>query len=176
MLHRYSFKQILDRGEGIMKEILGSHGKYWIYEDGRVYNKVRDVFVTPIISKKGWPVVPLELPHGVYTYLLITLMADHYIPKISGYAGYKYKDGNPLNNHFSNIERTLSRIRAKPFRGGFIRKGSKNPMSKLTESQVAEIKHLSRNTDTLQKDIAKKFGISTATVSSIKTGRARGAY
>lgn len=45
--------------------------------------------------------------------------------------------------------------------------GSRNPMAKLTESQVADIRN---DTDSVA-DIAAKYGVSVATIYSIRSGR-----
>jgi group I intron endonuclease len=49
--------------------------------------------------------------------------------------------------------------------------GSKHKLAKLTEIQVLEIITLCKNTTMFQKEIAKMFGVSRLTISSILTGR-----
>ena len=53
-------------------------------------------------------------------------------------------------------------------------KGSANPMAKLTEDDVAEIKRLLRTTRVSQVAIAKRFNVSHVTVNRINSGQVWG--
>ena len=82
-----------------------------------------------------------------------------------------HADGDPANNHFSNLRWATSKEnQADKVIHGRTNRGERHGHSKLTESDVHEIRNLISQGDT-QQDIAEKFGVSRGTISKIKRGR-----
>lgn len=78
-----------------------------------------------------------------------------------------HTDGDEGNNELSNLRYdTKSENQIDIYRYG-----SKSSQGKLNPDEVAEIRHLLKNTNLYQRDIAKKYGIAQQTVSEINTGR-----
>lgn len=129
------------------------------------------------LNKRGYPCVSLydgsnrKLPKKVHHLVLEAFVG----PKLPN-TECRHLDGNKTNNHVSNLrwgtqeENRLDNKRlGVSSRPKTINKGSKHPMSKLTEEKVVEIRRLLGKEK--QKDIAKKFGISPSVISAIKCGR-----
>jgi len=86
-------------------------------------------------------------------------------------------DGDKLNNALWNLEwctKSENHLHAHKIglKGNNLKpiKGSKNGNSKLTEGQVKDIIN-QRNNKVPRKVLAKKYGVSITTISSITTGR-----
>lgn len=79
-----------------------------------------------------------------------------------------HNDGNPLNNHLSNLRwDTASNNQRDRVKHGTSNRGERCAAAKLTEAQALAI--LSDNR--VQSVIAKDYGVLQNTVSRIKTGR-----
>jgi hypothetical protein len=79
-------------------------------------------------------------------------------------------DGNPLNNHISNLRwDTGSGNMADCLLHGTRLLGEHHPNSKLKADQVREIRKL-RATGMYQKDLARRFGVSNATIQDLLNG------
>jgi hypothetical protein len=86
-------------------------------------------------------------------------------------AEVRHKDGNPANNHASNLEYGTHHDNMLDIdKHGRRRRGENVPMAKTTNQQVLEMVSLC-NQGMRQKDVAKKYGVSPITVSRIVTGR-----
>jgi len=78
-----------------------------------------------------------------------------------------HNDGNPFNNHISNIRwATHKENCADKIAHGTNQAGEKNPRSKLTDIDVANIWKLYRNGAT-QTSIAKTFAVDRTTIGAI---------
>lgn len=103
--------------------------------------------------------------HGVHR-----LVADAFLPRVEGKDYVNHKDGCKTNNSVENLEWcTKSENTRHAFATGLKTpaRGEKHGMVKLTELQVAEIREAIQRGET-GVSIAKRFGISTTNVSSIK--------
>lgn len=103
--------------------------------------------------------------HGVHR-----LVADAFLPRVEGKDYVNHKDGCKTNNSVENLEWcTKSENTRHAFATGLKKpaRGEKHGMVKLTEAQVAEIRAALDSGET-GVAIAKRFGISTTNVSSIK--------
>lgn len=116
---------------------------------------------------------------GGYLYCMVDYK-NLYIHQIIAVAGglnpvgntVNHIDGNKLNNSFSNLEvMSLSDNVKESYRQGL---QETSRQTKLTDSQVIEIKTLLSKGNHLQKEIAEIYGVSKSTISQIKTGTSRG--
>lgn len=82
-----------------------------------------------------------------------------------------YRDGNPLNDHVSNIGwKTKSEsVRTARNRHRYSHKGESNGMAKLGNLQVKEIRILLEKGNPVKK-ISEDYGVSVDTVRRIKNG------
>lgn len=84
-------------------------------------------------------------------------------------ATVNHKDGNKLNNHFSNLEyatRSENQIHAYEVGLQKRQRGAQRPMSKLTELQVLRV----IETKEKVKDLAVEFGVSESLLYMLRTG------
>lgn len=80
-------------------------------------------------------------------------------------------DGNPRNNHISNLRWATRRENAQDtIAHGTVLRGSKNGKALFTEDDVRRIKKL-RASGTSNKALAAEYGVSKCTISSIWVGR-----
>lgn len=100
------------------------------------------------------------------------LIAKHFIPNPDNKPHINHKDGNPLNNHVSNLEWCTHKENMQHgFRTGLINNsGEKNGQSKLTQKQVLEIKERLADGES-QYSISKDYPVSRSCILGIKTGR-----
>lgn len=84
-----------------------------------------------------------------------------------------HKDGNPSNNMINNLEWTTPKENSDHAMLFGLHKmhGENNPNNKLTEDQVKEICELIQSGQYFDTEIAKKYGVSYATISDIHKGK-----
>lgn len=87
-----------------MKEVVG-FPMYTLYEDGRVYSKYREAFLTPVVDTgTGYPLVTL-VNEGIRKNKHIhRLLAEHYIPNPENKPQVNHIDGVKTNYELSNLE------------------------------------------------------------------------
>lgn len=91
-------------------------------------------------------------------------------PPASGESDVAHFDGDRTNNVVPNLRwATRKDNMADAVRHGTNPAGSKNPMSKLKEDQVATIRRLLRNGDD-DRELAKMFGVCVETIRYIRLG------
>lgn len=141
---------------------------YTLYEDGRVYNQTRGVFLKGTSVTKANRYVKI---HVDKFRPLHRLVAEHFIPNPLGLPQVNHIDGNRLNNAASNLEwcsasdNVLHAYAAKLKTNA----GVKNPISKLTEDQVRAI----RRTSGTARQVRDTLGlpVSIAAVKAVRSGK-----
>lgn len=102
------------------------------------------------------------------------LVAEAFIPNSKRLPQINHINGVKSNNHHKNLEWcTPKQNTCHAVMMGLVKpqnKGQDSPVSKLSDSEVREIKKLLATGDT-QKNISQRFGVSQACVSDIKIGR-----
>lgn len=110
----------------------------------------------------------------VITYLVHRLVAQAFIPNPQNKPFINHKDGNPANNHVSNLEWcTHGENMQHAHDTGLIAnnpKGEKHYFSRVNEKQVLEIRKL-KSQGVRSVDIARKFGLHPATIGDITKRR-----
>lgn len=168
--HQYMIKMIKDMVPICYKNV--KEGLYLIDEYGNIYSKYKKDFLSPSKDKDGY--LRIKLSGGSRNnkcYARVaTLVAWTYIGPPSSLIQdptINHKDGNILNNHFSNLE-WIERSKNSSIR---LNKGigENNHEAKLTEQQVHEICHLLIDTNLSYQEICNKYNITKSTISAIKT-------
>lgn len=83
---------------------INKHPSYLIDESGNVWSTKRKVFLKPDVAKLGYRRVTLCDNSITKRYLVHRLVAEAYIPLVSGKDIVNHIDSNPNNNHFTNLE------------------------------------------------------------------------
>lgn len=145
---------------------------YLITENGEVFNKKRQVFIKPWI-RSGYYYISLGAKNK---FAIHRLVAEIYCEGFNLDLDVNHKDGNKLNNHYSNLEwctrsqncqhaydNNLSKRRF----GHSSTVGSKNSMSVLNEEKVTEIRRLYETNQFTYTDLGERYGVNQATIGYI---------
>lgn len=107
-IHRKTVYNILERNTwDHVPEPVRSAGfpNYLVFPDGRIYSSVTDQFITPNIRSNGERVVRIQNSKGKRVVTPVaTLVARGYLGSRSQKPKIVYRDGNPRNTHFTNIQ------------------------------------------------------------------------
>lgn len=161
------------------------NGAYKISETGKVWSSTRKV---PRFNRwKGWDTFLVHSkilkPSKIGCYLEVAivglgriylhkLVALAFIPNIQNKPCCNHKDGNKLNNHFSNLEWVTPKenVQHAVATGLMNNKGSRHGLSKLTEEDIPKIRALLKQ-NIPQAKIAKMFNVGQTTISHINLDR-----
>jgi len=142
---------------------------YLVSERGDIYSELFDTILKPQINKGGY----LQL-----TLYINKVKANHRVHRVVGkvFLGeneglqINHKDGNKLNNHFTNLEYVTSKENHEhAIDNGLMPIGSKKPGAKLDEETVKKIKNLMLN-GLSDGEISGIIGTVTSAVSKIRQG------
>jgi len=138
--------------------------------EGRVFS-VRSIRFIDGMSVGKYRAVAVRHKSGAmvrrYVHRLVAEITHGHIPK-----GLEvcHSDGNPLNNAESNLRwDTRAGNHADKARHGTSAHGERNPMAKLTQSGVAEIRRRVAAGET-QRSLCAEFGVSPMTISRVVRG------
>ena len=79
---------------------VANHELYTLYEDGTVHSGKLDLLLQARQSSNGYLIVTLDGKQLI----VHRLVATHFLPNPYNYSQVNHKDGNKLNNHYSNLE------------------------------------------------------------------------
>ena len=78
---------------------------YDVYEDGKIFSHYRDRFLKPDLTKLGYLQVSLTIDKKLVRYKVHRLVALLFLEEnIENKPTVNHKDGDKLNNHYSNLE------------------------------------------------------------------------
>lgn len=85
-------------------EIYG--GRYTVYEDGRVFSNLRNIFLKKMLTPHGYVYVRLSEKQGdkLTHWVVHRLVATCFIPNPNNYPEVNHMDGDKENNCVSNLE------------------------------------------------------------------------
>jgi hypothetical protein len=171
----------------IWKDIPNYEGLYQVSNKGRVKSLARSVIYTNGVIGNfkerilrtsltlGYPDVVLTRDKKRTTFKVHSIMAVVFLGHTmhSGMT-VNHIDGNRANNNLENLEVVTHKQNMRhAFDIGLLEfYGEKNANSKLSNSQVAEIRELLRKGE-LPKCIALRFGVTASCIYSIKANRIR---
>lgn len=107
----------------IWKDIEGFEGRYQISTWGRVRNAITMCIIKPYSNKKGYLKVGLMKGDKSIKFRVNRLVAQAFIPNPYNLPQVNHKDGNKVNNSFTNLEWTTNAINqehARRLRAGMI--------------------------------------------------------
>lgn len=156
----------------VWKPVVSHPGNYEVSSLGRVRRVLlsggfRFLKISP--DDNGRPRANLSSNYHRRNVLVSGLVAEAFLVERPNGMLVCHRDGNPKNNKWRNLRYgTQASNMQDMLMHGTACIGSKSSMSKLTESDVAEIKRMLR-TNRLS-DISELFNVSVATISMIKNG------
>lgn len=169
----------LENLEGeIWKDIAGYEGLYQISNFGRVksfnglWTKVK--ILKPSLRNNGYIFVTLFKNGKTKMFYIHQLVARAFIPNPENKPTVNHKFGNRLDNYCESLEWvTFAENQQHAFDTGIQKRGAESVFSKLTAEQVLYIRknYKSYDINFSANALARKFGVSTATIYNIIHGK-----
>lgn len=170
--------------EEIWKPIKNYEGLYEISNFGKIRSLDRTVpirnstkFIKGSLRKpqkkdNGYLFVILYKDSKSKNHYIHRLVAKNFIDNPSLKETVNHIDGNKENNNINNLEwSTRSENSIHGFKNGLCKSCEKHYKSKLTNSDVLEIKNILKNTNLTQNEIANIYGVTQSTISAIKLNK-----
>lgn len=140
-------------------------------------SKTRDIarVIKPTIyhnDRHPYPVVSIRVGNDKQrAFSIHRIVMETFNPRPYDGLVCRHLDGNPLNNHLSNLRwgTHAENMRDRIYHGT-IRNGERCNFVKLSDDQVGEIRTRIENGEKM-KDLGKEFGVSRAAISAIHTKR-----
>lgn len=158
--------------------ITNFEGRFWISDHGRImshdHRKDTISFLNPAVDGPGYYNTQLRMKPINKRVRVHVLVGEHFCEMVPVYGHrmvWNHKDGNKLNNHYTNIEYvTMLHNSQHAVRTGlFDRKGVKHHNVKITEEMVLQMRQM-RKEGMIYKDIAIKFGIGRRHAADVVNG------
>lgn len=151
---------------------------YAINTEGEVINLETNLILKSHIIKRGYLRITFK---NKRKFLIHRLVALTFLPNPNNLPQVNHKDGNKSNNKVSNLEWcTNDYNRNHAIKLGLwdnignkvrlLKQGSKNPIFKLIESEVLDIKNKLELGNSC-KELGKIYNVSPSTINSIKNGK-----
>jgi hypothetical protein len=168
----------------IFKDIKGYEGLYQISNFGRVKSLsrkrnentnavIKERILTPDLGKAGYHSICFKVKNKTEKYLIHRLVAIHFIHNTENKPQVNHINGIKNDNRLENLECvTISENRKHAYNTGlqFGPIGEKQGSSKLTESQILEIKER-LNKKEKQVNIAMIYNVRQSNISKIKNNK-----
>ena len=165
----------LNLGERIT-DVKCFEGRFMITDFGRLFSingRWKGIrLLKPNIGKKeGYYIANLRMKPKNKHIRIHQLVGEHFVDNPNNKPQLNHKDGNKLNNHYSNLEWcTIAENIKHAVRTGLMNfKGENHHNAKLTEKQVYEI-HAMRKEGFIMRLIGEKYGINRRHIGDILYG------
>ena len=164
----------------IWKDIDSFEGRYKVSNKGRVYSVVSDLIMKQCVKvNSGYKYVHLSGSKNKSLYVH-RLVAIKFVDNPKNYLEVNHVDGNKFNNVFLNLKWVTRQENIDhSWATGLLtdeimanrksNKGSNHGLSKLTESDIPQIRRLRNNGKTV-KEISFLFNVSIRTIYDILSG------
>jgi len=150
-------------------------GRFWVSDHGRIISfNHKFKLLKPGISYGGYRSLRLRHKPKDLNIRLHSVVGEHFCEMIHRGVRmtWNHKDGNKLNNHYTNLEYITARENClHALENGLMAKGEKHGQSKLTDQQVRDIYAL-KNSEINYTQTAKRFNICRSQVTDIIKGKA----
>lgn len=153
------------------RDIKGYEGKYKVSEYGDIYSVTNDVYLkhSHAGAKRQHANVWLGRTERRYVHRIVCETYNG--PPEAGQV-CRHLDGNPLNNHWSNLKwgSQKENIHDSIQQGTFARGESKVKSAKLTEADVLDIRKRYSQGNVTQKQLAEEYNVHSVQISRIVRG------
>lgn len=158
------------------RDVVGYEQYFQVSNFGRVYSKRTSKILKQTISKTGYYIFSTRLggrKGKSICFKVHRLVAQAFILNPDGKPYVNHKDANKLNNtlenlewctHMENVIHAVANDLLRPL------KMEENPHSKLTVDLVRLIKTEYCETNTTQRELAKKYGVGKTTIQNVLAG------
>lgn len=175
----------------VWKDVIGFDGLYQVSSIGRVQSLTRMIDhsrygkgiyfsvlrgrIMTLSYNQKYPKVALRKDGKTFKFLVHRLLAEAFIPNPDNKPQVNHINGIQKDNRLENLEwatrkeNMIHAFKTGLYSGGHI--GEYNPMNKLSNKQVLEIRTLLRSRNIPIMEIANKYGVCYKTVWFIKVGR-----
>lgn len=134
-------------------EVLKDYPNYSVNSLGEVYSIRRDKILKPYINHRGYEQVRLYNKAGSKMFTVHRLVAEMFLPNPNKLPFINHKDGDKQHNHLDNLEWcTAQENTDHAMRNGKFK-------SKLTDTDVFNIRYLAATSSLTHTEIAKRLGI-----------------
>lgn len=142
------------------KYLPGYDNKYLATKDGDIFSlKGKKKKMEGKITKKGYREITIS-HNGKNIHVLVhKIIAELFLGRRKKGFKIDHKDGNKLNNAFSNLEYVTNRENIERARDNGLLK------NKLSKKDIIKIKEMSKKIS--MKEIAEKFGVTPSAISKI---------
>lgn len=148
---------------------------YYATEDGKIYSKKTNKFLSVNEDKDGYIKVRLICEDSRHTFSVHRLVLETFNPiEDMDKKQVNHIDGNKKNNNLNNLEWVTCQENVEHACLNNLRhnqQGENNNATKLKESDVKQIIQLLLEKKYTQKEIGKKFNVSEDAVGAIKNKR-----
>jgi hypothetical protein len=149
------------------RNMVGYEGKYLINDEGNIFSLRRKKPIKLRKNAKGYLIFSVYFPEGKRKIFAHRAVLEAFVGPRPDRHICRHKDGNPSNNHVSNLEwGTYRQNEADKILHGTVRKGSMNSQARITEEIALQI----ANANGSQLSIAARFGVGRFVVRGIKSG------
>ena len=146
---------------------------YEISNDGLVKNVKNHTVLKTRVTIYGYSDVKIMIDNKSHRKRVHRLVAEAFVPNPDMKPQVNHKDGNKLNNHFTNLEwvTNAENIRHAVSTGLLINDGVNNPNNVYTEEQIHHVCKLLEDPKIKARDISFTTGVSLSIVNDISTRR-----
>lgn len=147
--------------------------QYLVTENGEVYNEITKKFRKPYVGTSGYKQIDLIMNNTRVKLIIHRIVAEVYCLDFDIKLHVNHKDGNKLNNHYSNLEWvTRSKNTQHAYDIGLMKGpightnkvGIKHHGTKLSEDDVREIRRLYSETDITYLKLGIKYGLTAPVI------------
>lgn len=161
------------------KLVSSGNGTYYISSLGRLlttnhYNSGKIAIMKPALDGSGYYRTMIvkkgDTSGKSHTIKIHRLVAKEFVPNPMNLPEVNHKDGNKKNNNYENLEWVTHRQNVQHSFANKLQTniGSKNPISKLTEQDIMEIRQVQLPLSTQKMiDLSKKYGVAIGTIKGI---------
>lgn len=160
----------------IWKDVKGYEGRYQISNIGRIKSLERDKWSGTVYFKSKEIILSQSIKDGYYACSFLKkfisphrLVAIAFIPNPENKPCVNHINGIKTDNRVENLEWVTYKENVNHSDRIGLRnvKGENSPLAKLKMHEVLEIRELHKKGDMLQKDIARKYGVTAPAISGI---------
>lgn len=122
------------------------------------------------VNNRGYAYVDLHFEGSPHRFLVHRLVAGVFLDYVAPFREVNHKDGNPLNNHYTNLEYVTHKENAShAYDMGFLAVGTRHPSAKLTENKVRYTRLL-YSEGVSQSTLSKIFDVNQSQISRAING------